>query len=567
MGTMKRLDTTIKPLLRKRTGAHYTPSVLARFVAKNIFDKISTSKSTSQKLKIIDPAVGDGELLFAITAEAYSRGFKNISVTGFDINKDALLSTKHLIQKKFPKAELSLYQEDFLQHVLKNYKSSLFNKVSEDSLFDIVISNPPYVRTQVMGSSKAKQLAEAFGLSGRVDLYHAFIMGIEMIVKKNAIVGIIVSNRFMTTKSGQSIRKELLNKFCIEYIWDFGDTRLFEAAVLPAVLVLRKGSNIKNTPFYSSIYFSDNQTTINDPSEIFEALNDKENSNFNVSHGILDCGKNNGDAWRLATQDNDQWLKTVKKNTHLSFRDLGKIRVGIKTTADDIFIISDRSQFSGKEPETLRPLITHHVANRYRSNKPIKYVVYTHEIVDNKKKAVDLSNNPFTARYLQKHKEVLSKRSYIADSGRNWYEIWVPQNPDEWKRPKIVFRDISKQPVFWMDLEGNIVNGDCYWLSPNIEHDIDLLWLTLAIANSSFIEEFYDYSFNNKLYSGRRRFITQYVEKFPLPDPKNKTSVKIIEIAKRLYKQEPGENLAKPEEELNDLVYSVFGLDKKKVGR
>ena len=41
-----------------------------------------------------------------------------------------------------------------------------------------------------------------------------------------------------------------------------------------------------------------------------------------------------------------------------------------------------------------------------------------------------------------------------------------------------------------MDLDGSVVNGDCYWLALNPGQSTDLLWLTLAVANSSFIEAF-----------------------------------------------------------------------------
>ena len=110
-----------------------------------------------------------------------------------------------------------------------------------------------------------------------------------------------------------------------------------------------------------------------------------------------------------------------------------------------------------------------------------------------------------------------------------------------------------------MDLSGAVVNGDCYWLSPN-DKQTDILWLALAVANSKFIEEFYDHSFNNKLYSGRRRFITQYVEKFPLPDPKTKIAKDIISITKSIYKQSVKSDFQDKEFELNKLVYKAFGL-------
>lgn len=88
----------------------------------------------------------------------------------------------------------------------------------------------------------------------------------------------------------------------------------------------------------------------------------------------------------------------------------------------------------------------------------------------------------------------------------------------------------------------------------------DLLWLAAAVGNSTFIERFYDYRFNNKLYSGRRRFMTQYVEKFPLPDPHGTVGKKVIASAKSLYDAIPSEDDDSNREEINSLVWEAFGL-------
>ena len=84
----------------------------------------------------------------------------------------------------------------------------------------------------------------------------------------------------------------------------------------------------------------------------------------------------------------------------------------------------------------------------------------------------------------------------MIDAGRQWYEIWVPQDPAAWSRPKLVFPDISAAPVFWIDATGSVVNGDCYWLALEPGRNEDLLWLALAVGNSQFALEFYDRRFN-----------------------------------------------------------------------
>src|SRR5690606_37503020 len=93
-----------------------------------------------------------------------------------------------------------LLHEDFLQSVdiSKTYDSlSLFDDftLSEvNNSFDIVIANPPYVRTQILGTEQAQNLARKFNLKGRVDLYYPFLMAMTESLKENGILGVITSN-------------------------------------------------------------------------------------------------------------------------------------------------------------------------------------------------------------------------------------------------------------------------------------------------------------------------------------------------------------------------------------
>ena len=85
----------------------------------------------------------------------------------------------------------------------------------------------------------------------------------------------------------------------------------------------------------------------------------------------------------------------------------------------------------------------------------------------------------------------------------------------------------------------------------------------LAVANSSFAMKFYDTVFHNKLYSGRRRFMSQYVSRFPLP--KMERAKDIIEIMPRVLKASSEQNtseLERLQEQLDGLVWKAFGLPK-----
>jgi adenine-specific DNA-methyltransferase len=280
-----------------------------------------------------------------------------------------------------------------------------------------------------------------------------------------------------------------------------------------------------------------------------------------VSHGSLETRRSD-DVWSLASEEKDAWLETVAQNTYRTFGEIGKIRVGVKTTADNVFIGNWNDRSEDDRPELLRPLITHHVAERFRvdMSKREREILYTHEIREGKRQAVELSRYPVSQRYLETHRRQLEGRSYVIKANRKWYEIWVLQNPASWNQPKLIFTDISEKPTCWIDLTGAVVNGDCYWMIPARPEDSDLLWLALAVGNSRFIEAFYDHKFNNKLYAGRRRFMTQYVEQFPIPDPSSDVAKKLIALAKEIHRLKPTGDTSGLETECERLVEYAFGV-------
>ena len=531
---------------RKATGAHYTPRELADFVAAQI-----SAISVDDAGIVLDPACGDGELL-----RAYREKRPNSKIVGFDLDSEALESAKK-------NAGAGRFErKDFLELALAHRNGGLFAPAEKA---DVVIANPPYVRTQVMGAEKSKEIANAFALKGRVDLYFAFLEGIAEILRPGGIAGVIVSNRFMTTKAGSTVRERILENFDIIHVWDLGDTKVFDAAVLPAVLLLRKKDGSRGTVArMTSIYTTDEESDVEAASPI-SALSQTGNvringHKFHVQHGTLDHSKG---VWRVANDASDSWLAKVKAHTSMTFGDIGKIRVGIKTTADKIFV---KKQWDAPQPELLRPLLTHKSGRRYKSLPPTHEILYPHTMQDGKKVPVNLSDYPISSAYLESHRCHLEKRTYVTNAGRNWFEIWVPQLPKLWETPKLVWPDIAERATFWISLGGELVQGDCYWLSPNPGNE-DLLWLALAVSNSAFIEEFYDRTCGNKLYAGRRRYMTQYVETFPIPDPKTVISRQIIADAKRLYNLIPSPEAEVISARLDEEVFTAFGVRPKKATR
>lgn len=539
---------------RKSRGATYTPKRLADFLADQLVGSINLSVR-SRPLRIFDPAVGEGELLVSLIARI--RDCSQVPIEAFGHETDLLASkiAEARVRGTFPDVPFRLWRSGFLEREIADP-------------FDVVVANPPYVRTQILGSMRARAFARRFGLSGRIDLAHAFLLEITGVLAPGGVAGVIVSNRFMTTRSGASVRQALTERVDVSRVWDFGDTRLFGAAVLPAVVLLEgKVAVTADVAPFTSIYQTSEAAT-NKSKDVVDAVGRsgvveiEDGRRFRVEHGRLRVARGDGSVWTLGTTTGDAWLAAVDANRWGRFRNIGRVRVGVKTCADSVFIRSGRDSWGGDIPELVKPLMTHHAARRFRARmEELRWIVYPHEVVDGRRRAVDLAAFPSTKAYLDAHKAVLEKRSYVLEAGRQWYEIWVPQDPDAWAKPKLVFRDIADRPTFWVDLDGAVVNGDCYWIAARNDQNLDLLWLAAAVANSRFIETFYDARFNNKLYSGRRRFMTQYVEEFPLPDPEGEIARRLIALAKRAYAIVGSSEEGRAADEMDGLVRRAFEVE------
>ena len=555
----------------KESGIHYTPEELADFLAT---EALALAKGDS--LRVLDPACGDGALLEAITRA--STGQK-LRLYGLDSDPDAIEKAyDRLRHHQGPDVRLELRQTNFVEEIA----SSLYipgqlafgqNVGNLASSFDIVIANPPYVRTQVLGASSAQALARGFGLTGRVDLYHAFVVAMEAALREGGVLSLLCSNRFMTTKSGQDMRNLLAARFSISHLYDLGDTKLFTAAVLPAVVLATKSATGTSRRFpATSIYES--TTSHKGEAEyrsVTEALVHQDSGeitvagkSFSIQKGLIEPS-NSGRPWVVASSQDSEFVDRLAASTRLHFRDVGKVRVGIKTTCDMVFVRDDWDRLpTGEQPETevLRPLLTHHIADRWRASAPRFSVLYPYDLLSESRKPLDLATTPKTSAYLESHRERLASRHYVTEGGRHWWEIWVPQRPALWRHPKLVFPDISEEPRFWLDTTGAVVNGDCYWISLPMSGPHNALGsLMMAIANSTLATRFYDHACGNKLYSGRRRYITQYVDEFPIPDHESAEAAKITRVVSMLLGTEDGQRRSDMEAEIDYLVWRAFGFE------
>lgn len=543
----------------KNTGATFTPRRLAELLSEKILANVKL-----RRVRVLDPACGEGELLVAVGERLAAAGI-DFELTGYDASAGYLeVSRKRL--SVFTRAKVKLIHGDFLD--LPSSDSPV-----ADGAFDIVIANPPYVRTQALGSDYARRLASKFDLKGRVDLYYPFLKAMTGCLNNNGVLGVITSNRFLFTKSGEDIRKYLSESYSIIELLDLGDTRLFEAAVLPAIFIGRKSSGMSNTgASFSKVYEELNgfYGVLSSVDDVYEIINAPhagyflaEGKRYKKTVGVMRVQSNQDAPWELLSEDEAVWISTIEKNAGTTVGDLFNVRVGIKTTADKVFISEDWDRLGIDKPENelLKDLISQENVEAWRLRGKLKsQVLYPHYHEQGVRKAVDLDNFPRAKKHLLTFEDVLKSRKYLVESGRKWFEIWVPHRPELWSLPKLVFPDISASPRFCFDDSGKVVNGNCYWIVAENKSDIDKLLLIQGVANSKLMTRYHDLVFNNKLYAGRRRYLTQYVGKYPLPDPSSQISKEIVSIVRRLNDPNRKAETTKLLELLEEHVAAAFGV-------
>ena len=265
---------------------------------------------------MLDPACGDGQLLSSLLTALPFAG-SHVSVSGFDTNPHAVDNTRSALTE-FELRTCNIRQADFLSCVgddldrhpdpkpLPSLDGNPLPDGEGTGTYDCVIANPPYVRTQVLGGNQAQLLSRKFGLTGRVDLYQAFAFGISQVLRPGGVLGLLTSNRFLTVKAGASMRQLLDEQFAVKAVYDLGDTKLFDAAVLPVVLVaVKKPCDDQSTSEFNRVYISPAEAAATPCQDVLDALSTETSGHvvsgdqtFKIERGQLSIVPDHG-VWTM----------------------------------------------------------------------------------------------------------------------------------------------------------------------------------------------------------------------------------------------------------------------------
>lgn len=582
---------------RKKSGSERTPDEIIRYM----LDIIGYDKNVANSKSIVDPACGTGTFIKQVT-QIFIEGLQATDsiteklllkklIRAYDTKPSNVFVTKivivgTLIENKLVNdirtvrelmKDLPVYCEDFLY-------------CSEKT--DFVIGNPPYIRLQNLPLEYRDYIKNHFvSATGRFDIFTCFMEHGDKILNERGRMCLITSNKYLTANYGVGIRDYLSKTGHVRKIIDLFDTKFFGAAVLPAIIVCENGMDTDVEYIGIKTSTQTANAHCNNATELFQYAENKMESdkvvvsfgessdvNFEIARSNVKIPKG-GCTWNFSS-DNENDIKTkMENNRQCSLKDLFDICVGIKTTADTVFVKPMTAKFVKEnkfEKEVVYPLIQSFDVNRWKitwgESEKDRCILYPHREKNGNMQAIPLKEIPNAAQYLLAQEDVLRKRTYLSESKtREWYECWVPQKLSKFQQTKIVTRDIVSENSFALDESGRLCQGNTFFLTKkNSIFSIDYAELDehqyycfiLGILNSKAME-YYQKMISGCLYSQKYRYTTSNLNRWPIPKISLENALKISKYVEDIISG--AEIKAELENRIDILVYNEFDLNQSEI--
>jgi len=374
----------------KENGIVYTPKYISDYIISKIKPRLEET--------IFEPSVGHGIFIISLleyiqkTYSLTNEELKNYfiqKVYGQDLQQQNIKELKSILIAYFFKKNIILSDDTFTKLFVGD---TLF---SQKQSFDIIVGNPPYVRTKNIESTYLKKLRkEYFSCSkGNIDLYYAFI---EFAFQHSKRCSFIIPNSWIYNSSAKNLRFKIKDNL-LEVI-DFKQKKIFD-----------------NASTYTSIFFIDKNKHI-------DKIEYKEDLNSNYINVLKKDLKD--ERWVFK----NEYIKSLNLNTIDFNTPIATLRDKVYITNDidtndmisfyKISKIKNETDFFNSEQKIIFP---------YKKENN-KYIIKSETELDNK-----------TFDYLNKNKKELLKR----DKGKqakyeNWFAFGRKQGLNTFSKDNII---------------------------------------------------------------------------------------------------------------------------------
>lgn len=490
-------------------GAIYTPSYIRNYIVNMALHSID---KTMDECLCADIACGCGAFLYTLAEYIHfhtKRPFINIyhNLYGVDISRGSINRTKILLALVALKNGEYVSDKDFNLYCANSLTFDLKSipKIANNLGVDIIVGNPPYVRSRNIDASIKQSLSLwPTSSSGNADLYIPFFEVGMSLLNETGILGYITVNTFFKSVNARALRCFLSEKHFSFKIIDFGEQLVFKKKLAYTCMVFLSKS-LSNSLFYTK-------------ANILSIESGRELDYNRINYDKLD----NISGWHLNRNE-------ILENIHLiestgeALGDKYIIKNGIATLANEIYIfrpasIDDHFYYLIREEkeypiekEICRDIIKpNKLKTEEEISEKIEKVIYPYDM-NFKPISEDcfICKYPFAYKYLMSCKNILDAR----DKGKGKYEAWYAYGRTQAIADhgrKLLFPYMSDFPHFVYTSQRDMMIY-CGYAIYN-ESETELLLLKKLLESCVF--EYYIKNTSKPYSTGYYSFAKNYVKSF-----------------------------------------------------
>lgn len=391
-----------------------TPDELAERIVRRLFrDNPPTNAD-----RILYPGCGTAPFAAAVERVCTDGGWVAPSGLGIETNPE----------------HLTVARDRSLKHVEFEKRDFLSPDMLDVGRFEYIVGNPPYVPIEELAVDEKRLYKTEFVTAvGRFDLYLLFFERAVELLPPGGRLSFVTPEKFEYVDTAAPLRRLLTSEGVhVEEIEHIDENAFTNLVTFPCITTVRRHQD-------------DEETVVR--------LRDGTTHTMTLPEG--------GGSWASNVRDTD--LSDMKTGATLE-EVTKRISPGMATGADDVFTFDHDDVPEHVDSKWVRRTVSGRQLREF--DGPYTDTVFLCPYRTDESLLEEDELGTF-GEWAEQHRERLEGRSCVEKDGKRWY-AWHENPPmEDLLQPKIVFKDIAKEPKFWFEWDGDVIpRHSVYYLVP-----------------------------------------------------------------------------------------------------
>ena len=418
--------------------------------------------------------------------------------------------------------------------------------------FDVVIGNPPYFSlSKIKEKYQTAYFENNYQTYTKVsDIYCLFYEKGNCVLRKRGFLAYITSNSWLKTIYGDSLKKYFIENMQPQTLLNIEDIQIFEEATVESNIIILKKDKVSE--YFDVASLTNNYLIGSSLDEYF----DKNCFQFKIpSRSEWIIGNIKTTDLKLRIEQSSKLLKEFDIN----------INRGLLTGLNAAFIINEETKNqliyeSSNSAEIIQPILRGRDLKKYSYDFSGFYLINTHNgIVKKNIERIKVQEDyPFIYDYLLSFLPQIEQRQ---DHGKHWTNLRNCAYLEDFKKPKIVWGEISDKPKFAFDDSNYYAEVTTFLMTG------EKLKYLLAILNSR-LSEWYFNQISTTTGMGTNRWKKYKIEMLPIKEPTETEELLLEKLVNQILtakQSNPNADTTILEQQIDQLVYELYGLTEEEI--